>query len=332
MSLSDLVKGGGKVKISRDVFYGLYIRNGDIRACIRDIAKRVGVKGIYLEKNAEVYEKGVEAIRKLVKYPTFLDFKVELFKHLMIGGECFVVPVYNGFSKVVGFEFLDPRSMVKFYAKDTGEIVRYEQRIPGSAPVKFTTDEISYFQFERNPNDAYEGLSILEGVVYDALTDKEASEHNLEFVEGGMMIDSVIMLDPEFDADELEIAKQKLGNELAGEGRKTLITNTVKDVKQLSVTSKDLDWINQRKLTIDKICAAIGTPKFLLGYTDGIQRGNGDATYVQYIEGTIGTMQDYAEYIINTLYVKFVDKGYEATGITIKLNGEKVDDRIAIEK
>lgn len=43
MSLSDLVKGGGRIKVSRDVFYELYIRNGDIRACIRDISKRVGV-------------------------------------------------------------------------------------------------------------------------------------------------------------------------------------------------------------------------------------------------------------------------------------------------
>lgn len=51
VSLSDMVKGGGRIKVSRDVFYELYIRNGDIRACIRDISKRVGVKGIYLEKN-----------------------------------------------------------------------------------------------------------------------------------------------------------------------------------------------------------------------------------------------------------------------------------------
>jgi len=50
-SLSDLTKSGEPIKISRDVFYELYIRNGDIRACVRDIARRVGVKGMYLEKN-----------------------------------------------------------------------------------------------------------------------------------------------------------------------------------------------------------------------------------------------------------------------------------------
>lgn len=333
MSLSDLVKGGGRIKVSRDVFYELYIRNGDIRACIRDISKRVGVKGVYLEKNGAVYEIGTDKIAKVLKYPTFLDFKVELFKHLMIGGECFIVPVYDGFKKVVGFNFLDPRTMVKFYAKDTGEITRYEQRIPGATAIKFSLDEISYFQFEKNPNNNYEGLSILEGVIYDALTDKEATERNYMFFENGMTPDGVIMLDPDFDADELEIAKAKLKNDLQGNGNahKMLITNTIKDIKPLSLSTKDLDWINQRKLTIDKICAAIGTPKFLLGYTDGIQRGNGDATYVQYIDGTIGTMQDYAEYIINTIYGKFIDPTLEANGVVIKLNGEKVDDRKEIE-
>ena len=125
----------------------------------------------------------------------------------MIGGECFIVPVYDGFKKVVGFNFLDPRTMVKFYNKNTGELTRFEQRIPGSQAIPFSKDEISYFQFEKNPNNAYEGLSILEGVIYDALTDKEATERNYMFFENGMTPDGVIMLDPDFDADELEIAK-----------------------------------------------------------------------------------------------------------------------------
>lgn len=224
--------------------------------------------------------------------------------------------------------------MVKFYNKTTGDITRYEQRLPGQEAIKFSMEEIAYFQFEKNPNNNYEGLSLLEGVIYDALTDREAMERNYQFFENGMMPDGIILLDPDFDADELEVAKGKLKADLQGTGNahKMLITNTVKDVKPLSVTNKDLDFINQRKLTIDKVCAVFGTPKFLLGYTEGVQRSNGDASYTQYIDGTIASDQEYTEFIINTLYKKFVDKMFGENGTTIKLNGEKVDDRTAIEE
>lgn len=335
ISLSDLVKNGDHIKISKDVFYELYIRNGDIRACIRDIAKRVGVKGIYLEKDGAVYDKAVlkTSISDVFKYPTFMDFKVELFKHLMVSGEVYIVPVYNGLNKVVGFRFLDPRTMQKYANKATGEIVFFTQKIPGTKEERFSLDEISYFQFEMNPNNNYDGLSILEGVVYDALTDKEAMVRNYQFFRNGMMPDGIIMLDPEFDPDELEIAKEKLKTELQGteNAHKMLITNTVKDVKALSLTSRDLDFINQRKLTTEKVCAAIGVPKFIIGYTEGVQRSNGDASYNQYIDGTIKTSQEYAEYIVNVLYGKFIDKEFSSGTITIRLDGEKIDDRKAIE-
>lgn len=84
ISLSDMIRGNGKLKISRDVFYELYIRNGDIRACVRDIAKRVGVKGMYLEKKGQPVEGNIKAIMDIFKCPTWLDFKVELLKHLKV--------------------------------------------------------------------------------------------------------------------------------------------------------------------------------------------------------------------------------------------------------
>ena len=125
-SLNEVLKSGGRIKVSRDVFYDLYVRNGDIRACIRDIAKRVGVKGVYLEKKNKVWDNGTD-VASVFKYPTFLDFKVELFKHLMVGGEVFIVPVFNGFKQVVGFNFLDPRTMKKYINRTTKEIVAYGQ-------------------------------------------------------------------------------------------------------------------------------------------------------------------------------------------------------------
>jgi len=40
-----------------------------------------------------------------------------------------------------------------------------------------------------------------------------------------------------------------------------ITSNIVKDVKILEPTNKDIEFINQRKLTTDKVSALLGVPK-----------------------------------------------------------------------
>ncbi len=332
-SFADVIKTGSKIKISRDIFYELYIRNGDIRSCVRDIAKRTGFKGLYVEKDVEVIER--KDVVDLFKLPTFLDFKVELFKHFMIGGEVFIIPVSRMSDKqTVGFRFLDPRTMIKYYSKKTWEIVKYVQRMPWFDDITYTADELSYFQFEKNPNNELEGLSLLEGVVYDALTDRESIERNLMFFENGMMPDGLIVLDDTFDSDEQLIAKQKLEADFQGSANshKMIITNAVKDIKPLSVSSKDIDFINQRKLTIEKVCSVFQVPRSILGYSEGVIKSNGETNYSSYVQGTIRPYEAHLEFILNTIYGKFVSDDLELGGMKIRLDGENIDDRKMIEE
>jgi hypothetical protein len=41
------------------------------------------------------------------------------------------------------------------------------QNIPGKDPVQYMRDEIAYFQFEQDPNNTYQGLSLIEGIVWE---------------------------------------------------------------------------------------------------------------------------------------------------------------------
>ena len=156
--------------------------------------------------------------------------------------------------------------MVKYYDKKTGQFTKFVQKSSFGGDITFTLDEISYFQFEKNPNNELEGLSLLEGVVYDAMTDREAMERNFQFFENGMMPDGMIILDKDFSTEEQENAKSKLKRELQGtsNSHKMLISNAVKDIKPLSLNSRDIDFINQRKLTIEKISSVFGVPRSIL--------------------------------------------------------------------
>lgn len=76
-----------KVEISINTFYTLYRRNGDIRTAIRKTAKKIGVRGMYLQTptgQTVNNTKLVKKITKLFSMPTFMDFKVEALKHLQV--------------------------------------------------------------------------------------------------------------------------------------------------------------------------------------------------------------------------------------------------------
>lgn len=75
------------VEISINTFYQLYRRNGDIRTCIRKTAKKIGVRGLYLETTTGQTVNNTKLVKKitsLFSIPTFLDFKVEALKHLKV--------------------------------------------------------------------------------------------------------------------------------------------------------------------------------------------------------------------------------------------------------
>lgn len=133
------------------------------------------------------------------------------------------------------------------------------------------------------------------------------------FFENGMMPDGLIVLDDTFDSDEQLIAKQKLEADFQGSANshKMIITNAVKDIKPLSVSSKDIDFINQRKLTIEKVCSVFQVPRSILGYSEGVIKSNGETNYSSYIQGTIRPYEAHLEFILNTIYAKFVSDDLE---------------------
>lgn len=111
-----------------------------------------------------------------------------------------------------------------------------------------------------------------------------------------------------------------------------MITNAIKDVKQLSFSPKDVEFISQRHLTTDKVCANFDMSKSLLGYVDDVNRANGESQKDQFLENTIRPYEMFLEYVFNALYRKFVDPSFGEDGTAIKVNGESTDDRTRIEE
>lgn len=332
MTLSEYVSAGGAYFFKKQVFYDIYSRNGDVRACIIEIAKRVGVNGIFQEQadgKAEPFED-----KAVFSNPTWYNFKLDFFRDIYVSGECYMVPIKNLMGDLIGCRFLDPRSMSK-KVNEFGIISAFMQTV-GTSSVSFSPDELLYVRLEKSTRNENDGMGLLEGVIYDALTDSEAMKRNLLFFENGMSPNSIIMLDPEMSAEEQQLAQSILEEQYGGNqnSNKTIISAGIKDVKSLSLSQKDIDFINQRKLTTEKVCAILGVPRSLLGYVEDVNLANAETLYRQYIRNTIRPAENFLEYALNSFYVKFASTAQKKVlgKDTIKVDGENAEDRSAFEK
>jgi len=329
-SLADFSAGlNESVSISINTFYTLYRRNGDIRVAIRKTAKKIGVRGLYLETTTGQVinnNKLVKKVTKLFSIPTFLDWRVEALKHLKVGGELYITPNFDLANTVVNFQILDPRTMTKII-DSKGNITGFRQFSHKGESRTYSTEEIAYYQYETdNDNEAF-GLSALEGVVWDALTDLEANKSNYYFFDNDSVPRAVFLLNDGMDYEDEEVVGQidNLQEQMKGSKNKhkSIASNLIKDVKPLAINNKDMEFINQRKLTTEKVCAVLEIPKSLLGYVDNVNYANGNQLYKTWIETTIKPYEEYFEFIMNDVMAKFV---LDFSGMVIQLEGEDTTD------
>lgn len=317
------------VEISINTFYQLYRRNGDIRTCIRKTAKKIGVRGLYLETltgQTINNNKLVKKITTLFSMPTFLDFKIEALKHLKVWGELYVTANMDLANNLVGFQILDPRTMTK-YIDNYGNITWYRQFNSKGAVKTYTPEEIAYYQFEKdNDNEAF-WLSELEGVVRDALTDLNANKSNYYFFDNDSVPRAVFLLNEgmDYEDEEVQAQVQNLQDQMKGvqNKHKSIASNLIKDVKPIAISHKDVEFINQRKLTTEKVCATLEVPKSLLWYVDNVNYANAESLYKNWIETTIRPYEEYFEFLINDILKKFA---LDFSGYVVHLEGEDLND------
>lgn len=321
----------GNVSISINTFYKLYRRNGDIRTCIRKIAKKIGVWGIKLETKTgqKINNRKLELqVTKLFSDPTFLDWKVESNKHLKVWGELYITPNMDGMDNLINFQILDPRTMTKLIDSE-GHISGYRQFSHKWGVKAYSPDEIAYFQFEKDSDNEAFGLSQLEGVVWDALTDLNANKSNYYFFDNDSVPSAVFILNDEMDYEDKEVLKavDSLKEQMSGSENKhkSITSNLIKDVKPIALSNRDMEFINQRKLTTEKVASTLEVPKSILGYVDNVNYANANKLYASWIDTVIRPEEKYYEFIMNTVINKFSS---ESIPFVIVLEGEDVTDII----
>lgn len=305
-SLSSLLRNEYSIDIN--TYYMLYEFNWDIRQCIQKIANAVSRNWIYLENNQrQIIDNNIlnDEVFDLFKAPTFLKWKKDLYRNYMLSGELYIKPVENESWTTIWFDIIDSRIVSK--TVDQYWVIQSFILHSQWKTEILTPDKLAYFKRETSTKNEADWMWVLNWCVYDWLSDLEAQKTNYSFYKNSAIPSALLLLDDNLSNEEMQNAKDQFEAQFkwSENQHKTLVAWWVKDIKTISLTPRDMEFISQRHLTTEKICAVFGVPKWILWYVDKINYSNWDNQEKEFIEWTIRPLETDFEHILNRLLAMF---------------------------
>lgn len=326
-------------KIDTFGLFSAWRNNGDVFACVNKI-KNTSCLGGYRwinpqdpkrEEIADVkYQKQVMDII-CYYYGSFRKFKDAVFQQRLISGNCYIEKVRSLTGELVGLKVLDSRTM-SIVVDKTGAVFRYVQAMSGQTtsflnqfdnavsvssasvndPVIFEPEDIIHWTFGIDPNAENFGLSPMEPVLWEVRTDLSAMISNYFFFENDAVPSVQYILKDDLQASDKEAIKEFVKSNFKGAHKrhKAAVLEGVADVKVIRVSQKDMEYLAGRQFSTEKICAAYGTPKGVLGYIKDTTFDNLAGSMKEFYEGTVrGHELDFEEMIVSEL---ITDKSLKA--------------------
>lgn len=320
-----------EIPVSLKLYYNLYRKNTDLSLGVMKLSRTVWKSGYVFKKWVEVVENPL--ISDAFKYIQI--HKETIIRDLWIWGNAYVVPVRNWFNEVIDFQIIDPRTMYVI-ADKYGEVRAYLQKSTKGETVKFEPSEVYHLIDSRDHDNEVIWKSRLETLIYDIMGDAEAWKSNYAFFKNNAIPNTLIILDENLKEDEIENAIEQLKVQFAGGENKHKISANIgiKDVKQLSQSMKDMEFLALRRFTTDKVCAAIEVPRMLLWYTDNVNFSTSDNAYRTFIEDTVRPIEMilerfFSEIIENEFWTNILFEFIDDRDFDRKDTIEEVDKRLA---
>lgn len=245
--------------------------------------------------------------------------KNQIIRDIGITGNCFILKQKNLAWKPLWMQVLDPRS-IAIVITEYGEVVKYVQQVNGNQQT-FNPEEIAHLYIEKDPDNERMGLSMVEGIITDVMSDDEAGLINYYYFKNSAIPSQLIVLQEWMSADEQAAAIEQLKKEFSGGKNKHKISaiSGIVDIKKVQDWMSEMQFEVLRKFTIEKVCAAYGVPKIILWYTEGVNYTSADTQYQRFIENTILTREERIASWINDILSEF-------TETKIKFDWDHIDD------
>ncbi len=176
----------------------------------------------------------------------------------------------------------DKLKIKKATAGSDSPIDSYELDLDGGKKMTFTTDEIVFLKYP-DPANMFRGKGTLRAAALTVDVDTYSEEYNKRFFYNSARPDSILQTSQKLTPSQREELRNSLRKLYQGRenAHKTAILESGLEWKPMSMSAKDMDFLEQQKFSMSKILSIFRVPKPIAAITDDVNLAN--AKIAEYI-------------------------------------------------
>lgn len=263
--------------------------------CVKKIAQKTASIdwNLYKLKNkqGDTTEVFVHEALDILYRPNPFQTKTEFFEKYMINklltGQSFVLKVRDDRGHVVELWNLRPDYVT--IIKDTEAFIKgYEFNKQDGTRTVFAPEDVIY-DAEPSPLDEWGGLSILQAAQVRVDTEEFATKYQRYFFRNNARPDFILSSDDMISSDQKEEIKKDWDKKHRGvinAGRGAFLEMGLK-YQQVSISQREMDYIESLKMTRDDILTAFAVPKPIIAITEDVNYANAKTAMEVFLTETI---------------------------------------------
>jgi len=267
-----------------------------VYACVRAISHAVAGVPLKVQKKSPKGKDGwidlgrniweVAALEDVNSYQTQSDLLEETANFLALQGKHYWEISRNSKGKLTKIFPMHPNYVTPIPG---GEFVSgYRFKLPGDKPIMFDQEDTIFFKFFHPSND-YSGLSPLMAAREGVLADFYSQRYNKAFFKNGAVTRGALESDRGISDRALRRLRKQFMRTYTGvdNQHKVAILEEGLKYKNISMTPKDMEFVNLRKFSREEILAVFGVYPVVLGLLEGSSYANAYTQTRLYYENTV---------------------------------------------
>lgn len=253
---------------------------------------------------------------EILKLVDDIDFKVvQSFLDLTGNAYIYIAKDNNGKGKPAKLYPVSPAMIKPVMNKSNLMNIAYYQ----SGTTQIPTEDIIHFK-NFNPNAPYPhahlGASVLSAISNTVEIDEASRKWNFSFFKNSARPDGLLTTDQDLTEEDIQRINEDFISKYGGVDNSHKIGFLGGGMKfvSLSSTQKDIDFVEQNRLSRDEILACFGVPKSEIGIVDDVNRANAETSNYVFMKNTVDPLM---KQISSTLQYELVNRYFKNEDLKI---------------
>lgn len=241
----------------------------------------------------------------VLNYPNNFTTRQDLFEasqqHIELSGESWFVLERMG-SMPVGLWLARPDRMTVVKSKSEF-LLGYTYRNPDGSERPLKKEDVIQIKTP-NPNDPYRGLSPIASLLSSMYSDTAAEQYQLSFFRNGAMPAGIMDISENMSDEQWKRTVERWNMQHKGPsnaGKIAFIEHG--NFTPVAFTQNDMQFLELRGFTEDKIREAYGVSKAMLGVVDDVNRANNEAQQASFAEYKLKPRLEKMKQALNTQFL-----------------------------